>query len=63
MRMLVKPRLSGMKYVGFSVEDYVKPDYERLTKVEWFDEDNARQLVSDERFNREDRRRLFPVDP
>ena len=58
VRMLVKPQLSGMKYMGFSVEDYVKPDFERLTKVEWFDEDNARHLVSDERFNREDRRRL-----
>lgn len=55
--------MSEMKFEGFSVAEWCEPDYNNMTRVEWFDEDNARQLVSDERFNREDRRRLFPVDP
>jgi hypothetical protein len=37
--------------------EYVEPNYP-LTKTEFFDEDNLKYLVSDERFSKQDRKRL-----
>jgi len=40
------------------IKEYTEPNYEYLTKREYFDEDNAKYLLSDESFNKEDRKHL-----
>lgn len=40
------------------IKDYKEPDYQYLTKCEYFDEDNAKYLLSDDHFNKEDRKHL-----
>ena len=37
---------------------YTEPDYVRLTKQELFDEDVMKHILTDERFNRQDRQHL-----
>lgn len=50
--------MNNMNISDIDINEYSEPTYNHITKREFFDEDNIKYLLADERFNKEDRKHL-----